>query len=433
MLAPAATALSKAGFPMNPQPYRNPPRWWPSRLSPLFIRLYAPWRTRELQQQGITEIEVEGSQAVAQAIRDGHGVLLLSNHSYHYDSYVLIEAGLRQGWMAHFMTAWQVFAMYRKPGQLMLQGHGCFSINREANDTQAFRYAQEILQAGPHPLVIFPEGDIYHSNDRVMPFREGAAALALLTRKKQVRPLTVVPCAMKCFYTVDPSRELHEVMDRLEEHIRWRPDPNRSLLERIYRFGNGFLSLKEVEYLGEPRSGPLRGRISHLADAILTQVQQLNGLKDRGRDTVERIRNLRTQLIKEMDRLRSEENEKKNSREIRRQLVQLHAGMEDLFFVTQLCSYHGDYSSEKPTIERIAETIDKFEEDVFALQSPVPRGQRRAVVRFGEPVEIGAEKQSAASLSLIFEQRVQTLLDEINGGHDSPLLAEAVAAAESPV
>ena len=42
--------------------------------------------------------------------------------------------------------------------------------------------------------------------------------------------------------------------------------------------------------------------------------------------------------------------------------------MEDLFFVIQLYSYPGDYVAEKPSIERIAETLDKFEEDVLRVR-----------------------------------------------------------------
>ena len=50
--------------------------------------------------------------------------------------------------------------------------------------------------------------------------------------------------------------------------------------------------------------------------------------------------------------------------------------MEDLFFATQLFSYPGDYLADDPSIERIAETIDKFEEDILGLALPTVRRQR---------------------------------------------------------
>lgn len=355
---------------------------------------------------------------MAREIARNHGVLIVSNHSYHYDSYVLIEAGLRGGWLAHIMTAWQVFMLYKRWGQLMLQRHGCFSINREGNDAQAFRFAVNVLTTGPHPLVIYPEGDIYHSNDRVMPFREGAAAIGLMAQRKQARPVVVIPCAMKCFYTVDPTPELVQMMNSLEAQIRWRPRPDLPLLERIYRFGNGFLALKEVEYLGQARSGAVRERLLYLADAILNQVQQRQGVPSKGGDIGARIRYLRGHLIRQFDKFHESRRDRTRPADAREQLARLHEEMEDLFFVTQLSSYHGDYSAQKPTIERLAETIDKFEEDLFALQAPTPRGRRRAVVRFGTPLPLLATTQSAAELTVSFERSVQQLLDEITSEHE---------------
>ncbi len=80
----------------------------------------------------------------------------------------------------------------------------------------------------------------------------------------------------------------------------------------------------------------------------------------------------------------------------------------------QLSSYHGDYSAEKPTIERLAETIDKFEEDVFGLDYPTPRGTREAVVRFGESFAVESPRPSAGELTRRLEGAVQSLLDELN-------------------
>jgi len=53
--------------------------------------------------------------------------------------------------------------------------------------------------------------------------------------------------------------------------------------------------------------------------------------------------------------------------------------MDDLFFVIQLYSYPGDYVAERPVIERIAETLDKFEEDV--LQATYPQSEDHDVSR----------------------------------------------------
>ena len=61
-------------------------------------------------------------------------------------------------------------------------------------------------------------------------------------------------------------------------------------------------------------------------------------------------------------------------------------GLDDVQLALQLFSYPGDYITEEPTPERMAETIEKFEEDVFGVIRSI--GQRCARVRFGTLVDL---------------------------------------------
>ena len=125
----------------------------------------------------------------------------------------------------------------------------------------------DVLQHKKHPLVIFPEGEVYHCNDRVIPFREGAAALSVFAARKSERPIVAIPCAMKYRYTKDPTPELLELMTRLEHSIHWYSQNDLSLSERIYRLGGALMALKELEYLGQVREGALNERTRFLADS----------------------------------------------------------------------------------------------------------------------------------------------------------------------
>src|SRR5205807_1472724 len=71
--------------------------------------------------------------------------------------------------------------------------------------------------------------------------------------------------------------------------------------------------------------------------------------------------------------------------------------LDDLFLVAQLYSYPGDYLVKKSSLEHVADTIKKFEEDVLGKQRPRPHGERRAVVSFGAPIPVeGGRKKGAA-------------------------------------
>jgi 1-acyl-sn-glycerol-3-phosphate acyltransferase len=382
-------------------------------MTPWLARLWRPWINRDLSRgQRIVELDIAGVEHVKRALQDGAGVLVTPNHSFHYDSYVLIEAAHRAGTVFHFLTAWQVFAMSKWHEQVVLQRHGCFSINREAADLAAFKTSVEILRSSPQPLVIFPEGDIYHNNDRVTPFRDGAAAIAMSAAKKAERPVVCIPCALKCFYLTDPTAELMQVMSRLEESIHWRPRTELPLVERIYRFSEAALALKEYEHLGQPQSGTVRERALHLADAVLTRLEASHSVPNKGGIIPERVKEVRRAVIKAIE-------QDGHSPESKQRLA---ASMDDLFFVVQLFSYPGDYVSERPTIERIAETLDKFEEDVLKATYPGIRGTRRAVVRFGEPIPVPKEREAKGSVERwtdLIESRVQGLLDAINVNHST--------------
>jgi len=90
--------------------------------------------------------------------------------------------------------------------------------------------------------------------------------------------------------------------------------------------------------------------------------------------------------------------------------------LDDVFLVVQLFSYPGDYVKEHPTIERMAETLDKFEEDVLGVYTASIRGNRKATVAFGEPIPVTRDRKrkgAAHDLTGAMEEAVQSLLDSI--------------------
>ena len=93
---------------------------------------------------------------------------------------------------------------------------------------------------------------------------------------------------------------------------------------------------------------------------------------------------------------------------------QFEQDLDDLFLAVQAFSYPGNYVAQEPTVERMAETLDKFEEDILGYKTSRIRGTRRATVTFGEPIPIERQKGKkggAAALTRTMEARVQALLD----------------------
>jgi 1-acyl-sn-glycerol-3-phosphate acyltransferase len=406
---------------MNRQPYCTPPKWWAPQLTPWCVRISRRYRWWQLRsRQRIERVEVEQGHHLKDALGAKQGVLITPNHSTHYDSAALYIAADQLDVPLYFMTAWQVFAMSSRFEVLAMQRLGCFSIDRESTDRQAFKQAVEVLQTQPYPLVIFPEGDIYHTNDSITPFREGAAAIALSAAKRAERKVVIVPTAIKFFYIDDPTEELLATMTKLEERVLLRPAPHRPLIERIYRLAEGIVALKELDFFTTTRSGGVKERAASLIDAILTQMELRHALPSRG-SVPERAKAIRQALIKKI--------EDDGTAQANGALLQLQQEVEDVFFVMQLYSYPGDYLHAESSIERIAETVDKFEEDILGLDLPTVRGRRRVVVRFGHPLEATAgdgKKVSSAEMTTLLHGKVQELIHGINADHGSRTNAAAL-------
>ncbi len=292
--------------------------------------------------------------------------MIMPNHSSHADPYTIYAAADAVGTALHVMATWHVFHDKPRLVQWALRKHGCFSVDREANDIGAFRLATDILQNKREPLVIFPEGEIYHCNDRVTPFREGAAAIAVASARKADRPIVCVPCAITYRYIEDPTEAMLETMGDLEEAIFWRRQ-NRPYSNSGYPFRRSVAGREGTRVFPRNENGQMPDRIRTLGDHILDEVEtrhDLDGWEIDSRTSQSGAAHDHRKAVAESVTPQTRKT--------------LDDDLEDLFLVVQSFSYPGDYVDAKPSIERMAETLDKFEEDVLRKsncidQSPSPR------------------------------------------------------------
>ena len=392
--------LLEANYRFRPP---RPSRMWQWLLTP--VRRYLVRRM-----YGVRDINIRGSEHVRAALDAGHAVMFAINHPTHGDPFVTFEVMHRLRVPCCYLAAWQVFAGGFGLRGFAFQRLGAFSVDREGTDLRSFRTAVDILATGRYSLVMYPEGDVYHLNDRVTPLREGASMIAITAdrrrRKAHVSPVRIVPCAVKYFYLQDPTPILESVMTRIEQHLYWRPRPATPLHERVYRVAEGLLALKELEYMPELGRGSLSERLSALSEHILAGMEKRRlGKRGSGTDA-ERVKTLRQDVLKALPDTALTADD--------------HTDLDALHLVTQLSSYPGDYLAKEPSIERVAETIDKLEEDALGAVDAGARMPRRAVVSFGEPLDLeeaaqGESGRSAATpVTTRIEQTLQAQLDAIS-------------------
>ena len=166
------------------------------------------------------------------------------------------------------------------------------------------------------------------------------------------------------------------------------------------------VALKELEFLGEAQSGPLPPRITSLAARVLEPMEANHGAAADGSSVPERVKHLRRGILEKLN----------NAETTDEQRGQLNKDLDDIFLVVQLFSYPGDYVAAAPTIERLAETIDKFEEDVLNLPTASIKADREATVVFDEPIVVESIKSRTAGRELTakIEGRVQEMLNGLS-------------------
>jgi 1-acyl-sn-glycerol-3-phosphate acyltransferase len=408
-----------------------PYQFQPPRLSPFWVRasrLFVSYMLR--RSQFVRQIDADGLEALANLRAKGDSVLITPNHPDLADPAILFTLSRRAGVAFCYMAAHQIFAGNAGLRRFILPRLGVFPVDREGADRAAFQAGLDVLVRAKNPLVVFPEGEIYFLGDRLTPLREGAAALALAAVRKigEGRTVWVVPTAMKYRFLEnhDPIPELTRLMDTLEARFTWWDPGNRPLVERLYRYAEGMLALKELEYLNAPQPGALKERITRLKFWILDELEDRRLGKRSDEPVPFRVKELRRACLKA---LADPGITREQKRTVRRDL-------NSLFVAIQLFSYPGDYVRESPTLERFAEIMTKFEQDALGVTYPAPRGPRRAIVKIGEPIDARAylqpggrrSRDATATLTDALEERIQAMMDNLGPGR--PLPASVLGVAE---
>lgn len=357
----------------------------------------------------VSEVAIaEGSANLLEKYQRGDSLLIAPNHSDHSDPHVFLHLSRRFRIPIHFMAAREIFELNRGLNGIALQRAGVFSIDREASDIRAVKEALKIAGEGRFPLVIFPEGEIYHLNSRLTPLNEGAATIILRAAKKikkdgKGKRAFVVPTALRFTYADDISATFAESMDGLERHFLWKPQRKLDIVERIYKLGEAVLSLKEKEFLNRTLEGPLHARLHEFRELLVGQVESRLFSKVSEGNHAERVRRCRGKL---RSILLAEERPAKEVVE------ECDDDLDRLYTAIQLYSYPGEYIRQRPTTDRIAETILKFEEDIF--QENRIKGRRRVEVTFCPPIDafeyLDAE-DAAAEVTRRIEEAIKGVLE----------------------
>ena len=390
------------------RPYRG--TFWSS----LFLWLSIPeWYLRTTE--GVYECECRNIELLRGSIAAGHSVLITPNHPRTADPLAMGFLARQARCHLHAMASWHLFHQGRLRAWA-IHRMGAFSVNREGVDRQAISTAVELLAEAKRPLVIFPEGATSRTNDHLHALLDGVAFIARSAAKKRARQappgkVVVHPVAIKYLFKGDLSAAADEVLTEIERRLSWLPQRELPLLNRIAKVGLALLSLKELEYFGQTQSGRLAERLRGLTDRLLGPIEEqwLGGVQKGG--AVPRVRALRMKILPDMvaGRLDATERERRW-----RQLA-------DIYLAQQLSCYPPDYLTTRPSVDRVLETIERFEEDL--TDKARRHGRLKVILQIAPAIEVSPERDRKAPvdpLMIEIQQTLQQMLNEL--ALESPLL-----------
>ena len=416
----------------------EPYRWFPPKSDGVWSWLCARWILRHNRwvhlgrAQRIERVAVAHADRVFRDREPGDRLLFLVNHPTHADAAVFLEAMRQLRVRVQMMAAYDVFLRSRVT-RFVMQRMGAFSVDRDGSDRRPVQQAMATLQRGRYPLVIFPEGNVYLTNDRVTPFQDGAALIAVRAQEALTAEegrdrgarVRVVPVAIRVTHATDARAAVAErfagVADALEIDADLRADPLAAL-----RAAGGAAVARNLKHRGldappaafggdPPGVDGLAAAAAQAAAGVLDRLEPKLGLTPKPDATVtDRVRAARRAVhAVRSDPARAADH------------AAAHTWADEALLALRLDSYAVGYVHERPTLDRVAETVEKLEEDVFN-HMPEPVAPRHATVSFGTPLDVrerlvaGRKRQVMADLTADAQAAVQALVDEANATNEHP-------------
>jgi hypothetical protein len=225
--------------------------------------------------------------------------------------------------------------------------------------------------------------------------------------------------AIKYLFQGDLEKHADTVLTEIEHRLSWRPQSKLSLIDRIAKLGTALLSLKEIEYFGRVREGTLDVRLGRLINRLLCPLEKEWLGEAQTGPVLPRVKALRIKILPDMLEGKADSTERERRWE----------QLADLYLAQQVSFYPPDYLAAYTSVDRLRETIERFEEDltdVVTVNEPI-----KAIIEVGEAIQVAPERNRAAEVDPLMtqiEQNLQEMLDRLalesplyqTKGHDNP-------------
>lgn len=399
------------------KPYRfRPPNrgtFWSTlsqrfNLHGLYLRLF----------EGVVSHESRGVECLRQSLDAQHGIIITPNHCRDADPMVVGFLTQEAHCHFYFMASWHLYHQSCFKSWAIPKVGG-FSINREGVDRQSVEFAVEAVATAERPVIVFPEGAMTRTNDHLHALLDGVEVMARAAARRRARQVSggkvvVHPVAIKYFFGGDLAAAVDPVLTAIEARFGWRPQRHLSLLDRIEKTATALLCLREIALFGEPQAGDVPERNRRLIEKLLRPLEEeWLGAAQSG-PVVPRVKELRLKIVPDLVTGQISPEER------RRRWDQL----ADIYLAQQISCYPDHYLRSWPSVDRLLETVERFEDDL--TDRARIHGSLKAVIQVGQAIEVDTRRdRRGESLVQRIARDLQNMLDQL--ARESPLIEQPTA------
>jgi 1-acyl-sn-glycerol-3-phosphate acyltransferase len=347
-----------------------------------------------LIRHGTTELNVVGDGLERFKTLAGERTIICPNHSSWDDTDMIFAFSSLVNENFNYLAAWEVLHShfgYRT----WLQHVGCYSIIRGYPDRASFKATRNLLIKGKHKIVIFPEGEISHDSNNLLPIKAGMSQMAFSALRKLEAdglraPIYILPLALRYKIKGDARPALEEAMAHLEKALGMVVDHTVPLYLRIKKASRALLSKLEREYTKLPDPDlSFDNRIDCLRSQILERVaDQLNVVLPKGLLHLDSAHILQSDLYA-LSYGQGANRQLLHKRQLNKQQLnkeQLRQLAKDLHRVVDFISIYDGFVAPSSSPERLAEVIDLLEAEI--LQHRSHKGVKTVSFDVGEPINL---------------------------------------------
>ena len=334
---------------------------------------------------------------------------------------------------------------------------GGTSIQRGKVDRQGLKSARYLFAHGQFPMAAAPEGANNGHTEIISPFEPGIAQFGFwcvddLLKANRSETVFIVPLGIQYFYVDEPWPAIAQLLTDMEVEMGITPPPDAevapllsdvtaiasALYPRLVQLGYHLLDVMESYYtdffkvsFADPSDAVvtpenlLAWRLNRLLDVALQVAESFFHIMPKGSviDRCRKIEQAGWDWIFRED-LRTESHLSNVERGLADRLAEeADLRMWHMRLVESFVAVTGNYVSEKPTVERFAETLLLLRDTVVRIKgdNPFPRpslGDQLAYLSVGQPLSVSDRwsgykanrRQAIAELTTDLQSAVEALI-----------------------